>query len=495
MSLLRNLTKGLRSLFRKEQVERELDEELRAYQEMATEEKVKGGMSRKEALRAVRLERGSLEVSKEIVRSGGWESVLETCWQDLHYGIRQLLRSPGFAAVAILTLALGIGANTAIFSLLNALMLRDLPVQESGRLVLLGTARARGSTGEFAFTEAYSYPFYQDFRQKNQVFSNVSSLLSVQFGSMHGAVDGSGGLEPMNVQLVSCTYFSTLGVRPIVGRGFTEAEDEPAGGHAVAVVSYSWWKRRFARDPSVVGRTVTLGATIYTIIGVTPPEFFGTTVGESPDLWIPLSMEKQVSPGWNGLDNKRFESLYIIARLKPGVSAAQAEGNVDLLARQIWHEYAGPVLTKEQQQSLERVHIPLTSAARGISPLRFEFSAPLQILMVVVGVVLLIACANIANLLLARATTRQREIAVRRAIGAGRGRLFRQMLTESLLIAVLGGALGILLASWASHALLAMVSTGPELLPLNVTPDARVLAFAFLISIMTAVLFGTAPAL
>jgi predicted permease len=489
------MTTGLRSLFRKGQVDQELDEELRSYQEMAAEEKIKGGMSRKEALRAVRLERGSLEVSKEIVLSGGWESVLDTCWQDVHYGIRQLLRSPAFAAVAILTLALGIGANTAIFSLLNALMLRDLPVQESSRLVLLGTARARGSTGEFAFTDAYSYPFYQDFRQKNQVFSNVCSLLSVQFGSMHGAIDGSGGLEPINVQLVSGTYFSTLGVRPIVGRGFTEAEDEPVGGHPIAVVSYSWWKRRFARDPSVVGGTVTLGSTIYTIIGVTPPEFFGTTVGESPDLWIPLSMEKQVSPGWNGLDNKRFESLYIIARLKPGVTAAQAEANVDLLARQIWHEYAGPVLTKEQQQSLERLHIPLTSAARGISSLRFEFSAPLQILMVVVGLVLLIACANIANLLLARATTRQREIAVRRAIGAGRGRLFRQMLTESLLIAILGGALGILLASWASHALLAMVSTGPELLPLNVTPDARVLAFAFFISIMTAVLFGTAPAL
>ena len=495
MSLLRNVASGLRSLFRKEQMDRELDEELRTYHEMVAEQKMKDGMRREEALRAVRLERGNLEVTKEIVRSGGWETVLETCWQDVRYGIRQLLRSPGFAAVAVLTLALGIGANTAIFSLLNALLLRDLPVQEPSRLVLLGTAHARGSTGEFAFTDAYSYSFYLDFRQKNRAFSDVCSLLSVQFAGMHGAIDESGSLEPMNVQLVSGTYFSTLGVRPIVGRGFTEADDEPAGGHPIALVSYSWWKRRFGRDPSIVGRTVTLGPTIYTIVGVTPPEFFGTTVGESPDLWIPLSMEKQVSPGWNGLDDKRFESLYIIARLKPGVAAVQAEANVNLLARQIWHDYAGPVLTEEQRQSLEHVHIPLTPAALGISHLRYEFSVPLQILMVVVCIVLLIACANIANLLLARATTRLREIAVRRAIGAGRGRLFRQMLTESLLIAVLGGALGILLASWATHALLAMVSTGPELLPLNVTPDARVLAFTFLISVMTAILFGTAPAL
>lgn len=495
MSLLQNIATGLRSLFRRERVDRDLDEELGAYLEMAAAEKMKQGISRKEAVRAVRLERGSLEVSREIVRSGGWESVLEACWQDLRYGLRQLRCSPGFAGVAVLTLALGIGANTAIFSLLNALMLRDLPVQEPSRLVLLGTAHAYGSTGEFAFTNLYSYSFYQHFRQKNQVFSEVCSLLSVQFAGMHGAIDGSGNLEPMNVQLVSGSYFSTLGVRPILGRAFTEADDEPAGGHPIAVVSYSWWKRRFGRDPSLVGRTVTLGTTIYTIIGVTPPEFFGTTVGQSPDLWIPLSMEKQVSPGWNGLDDKWFESLYILARLKPGVTDAQAEANVDWLARQIWHDYAGLVLTKDQQQSLERVHIPLTPAARGISRLRFQFSVPLQILMAIVCIVLLIACANIANLLLARATARQREIAVRRAIGAGRGRLFRQMLTESLLIAVLGGALGILLASWATHALLAMVSTGPELLPLNVTPDARVLAFTFLISLVTAVLFGTAPAL
>src|SRR5579864_2743719 len=420
---------------------------------------------------------------------------MATLFQDLRYALRMLVKNPGFTAVAVLTLALGIGANTAIFSLLNAVMLRELPVQKPDELVLFGTGRARGDTDDFASTKVYSYSFYREMRQKNQVFSNVSAALSILFGGMHGAIGDSGSLEPMNVQLVSGTYFPTLGVRPLLGRAFTEAEDEPAGGHPVAVISYSWWKRRFAADPSALGKTVRLGSTVYTIVGVAPPEFFGTEVGESPDLWIPLSMEKQVSPGWNGLDDKWFQSLYILARLKPGVSTKQAEANVNLLARDIWHEFAGPVLTKEQQQTLQRAHIELTSVARGVSHLRLEFSLPLQILMVVLGLVLLIACANIANLLLARATSREREIAVRLAIGASRMRLVRQMLTESLLLALVGGALGVLFATWASDALLRMVSTGPEPLPLNIAPDPRVLAFTFLVSLATAILFGIAPAL
>jgi len=415
--------------------------------------------------------------------------------QDLKYGFRMLAKSPGFTAVAVLSLALGIGANTAIFSLLNAVMLRELPVKDPGRLVLLGTGREDGSSDDFANTDLYSYSFYRELRQNNDVFSEVSALLSLMFGGMHGSVAESARLEPMNVQLVSGTYFRTLGVTPALGQVFSDAEDTPAGGHPVAVINYSWWKTRFGLDPAILGKTVTLGSTVYTIVGVAPPEFFGTAVGQAPDLWIPLSMEKQVSPGWNGLDDKSFQSLYILARLKPGVTAKWAQANVNLLARQIWQEYAGPVLTKEQQQDLEQARIELTPAARGLSRLRFEFAFPLLILMTVVALVLLIACANIANLLLARATTRRREIAVRLAIGAGRDRLIRQMLTESLLMAFLGGVLGVLFASWASEALLAMVSAGPNPLPLKVAPDARVLVFTLAVSLATALVFGIVPAL
>src|SRR5208337_1371349 len=382
-----------------------------------------------------------------------------------------------------------------IFSLLNVVMLRELPVQSPQQLVLLGMARSAGSSDDFANTELYSYPFYREMRQKNQVFSDVSATLSLFFTKMHGAVGGSTELEPMDVQLVSGSYFPLLGVKPILGRSFTEAEDEPAGGHPVAMVNYAWWDRRFARDPAIVGKTVTLGSTAYTIIGVTPSGFFGTAVGESPDLWLPLSMEKQVSPGWNGLENKWFQSLYILGRLKTGVSAGQAQVNVNLLARQIWQEHAGAVLTKSQQEDLQHAQIDLTSVERGLPRLRRGASLPLQILMAVVALVLLIDCANIATLLLARATTRQREIAVRMSLGASRARLIRQMLTENLLLALAGGALGVVLAWWASNGLLAMMPHGAEPLPLDVAPDARVLGFTFIVSLATALLCGTGPAL
>jgi len=469
--------------------------EIEAHLALETEQLQEQGLNEEEARVAARRAFGNVTRAEErFYESGrwlGWDHLV----QDLRFGLRMLRKNPGFTVVAVLTLALGIGATTAIFSLLNVIMLRELPVQSPQQLVLMGRGRSAGSAGDFANTELYSYPFYGEMRQKNQVFSDVSAVLSLFFTKMHGAVGGSAQLEPLDVQLVSGNYFSFLGVKPILGCSFTEAENEPAGGHPVAMVSYSWWDRRVARDPAIVGKTVTLGSTVYTIIGVTPPGFFGTTVGEAPDLWIPLSMEKQVSPGWNGLDDKSFQSLYILGRLKPSFSVGQAQANVNLLARQIWREFAGATLTKRQQEDLQHTQIELTPAARGIPRLRNGASMPLQILMAVVGLVLLIACANIANLLLARATAREREIAVRMSLGAGRARLIRQMLTESFLLAVSGGAMGVAFASWAGNGLLAMVPHGADPLPLDVTPDARVLGFTFIVSLATALLCGIAPAL
>ncbi len=421
---------------------------------------------------------------------------MPTLLQDLRYGFRTMLRSPGVTLIAVLSLALGIGANTAIFSLIDAVMLRTLPVDNPGRLVLFGEGRQTGNVGGFPDQnwELFSYPFYREIRQKNQVFSGVLAIQSLP-SFVHGTVAGSADIEKLEAQLVSGTYFSVLGVQPVVGRIFSDADDQTPGGHPVAVVSYSWWNRRFARDPSLVGKTVTILSTVYTVVGVAPPEFFGTAVGRSPDLWIPLAMEKQVTPFWNGLDAEYFQSLYIMGRLKPGVSTAQAGTNVNLLFKQALHAYAGPQPSQEQLAKIEHAHINLTRAATGLSQLRLQFSLPLRILMAVVALVLLIACANIANLLLARGTNRHREIALRMAVGAGRWRLIRQLLTESLLLSLLGGALGIAFASWASRLLVVMVSAGPQPLPVDVAPDARTLAFTLLVSLATAILFGTMPAL
>ena len=420
---------------------------------------------------------------------------MRTVWQDLRYGLRMLAKAPGFTAVAVLTLALGIGANTAIFSVMNAVMLRNLPVEKPSELVLFGDGHAGGSTDHFADTRLYSYPYFQKIRERNHSFSELSAVLSLTLNGMHGKVDGNPDFEKMNVQLVSGTFFSMLGVKPVLGRTFSATDDEPAGAHPIAVASYSWWKRRFNGAPDTLGKTINLEQNVYTIVGVAPQDFYGTMVGQTPDVWIPLSMEAQVSPGWNGLNDSSFQSLDIFGRLKAGVSVATAEAEVNLLAQQLWREQAGPTPTKEQEQELAEDHIALTPAARGISRLRFRYSLPLQVLMAVVGLVLLIACANIANLLLARGTARQREIAVRMAIGAGRSRLIRQMLTENALLVLIGGGLGIWFASWASVALVRMVTPGTEASPLNVGPDATVLAFTLIVSVATAALFGIIPAL
>ena len=411
-----------------------------------------------------------------------------------------LLKKPAFTLIAVLSLALGIGANTAIFSLLDAVMLKSLPVQEPDRLVLFGKGENQGMTNSFPNEswDLFSYPFYRRVQQRSDVFDGVAGMLSIPW-TVHGFVDSNGttgDIEQLEVQLVSGSYFPVLGVNAHLGRVLTEADDQNQGGHPVAVISNSLWSQRLNQDPNAVGKTITIDNIAYTIVGVAPREFFGTTVGVAPDLWVPLAMEKQLPPAhWNGRDSEQAQSLFLIGRLKNGVSADQASRVVNLLFKQTLETWAGPQPVPQKLQAMQKARVDLTPAGRGLSSLREQFSLSLKVLMGVVALVLLIASANVANLLLAQGTARAKEFAVRAAVGAGRMRLVRQLFTESALLAVLGGLMGVGLSWWGSRLLLLMASNGPEALPVDVTPNLRVLGFTFAASILCAVVFGTAPAL
>jgi predicted permease len=498
MSWLKTLLARIAASFGKGRLDRELDDEVRTHLELLAEEYVRRGMSEEDARFAARRAFGGVEQAKEAYRDQRGMPALETFLQDLRFGARVLAKRPVFTAVVVLSLALGIGANTAVFSLIDAVLLKSLPVREPDEIVLFGNAESMGLTNSFPNRswDLFSYPFYRDVRQRNQTLSDVAAFRSFTPAS-HGSVDAgtSGGdVEKIDAQLVSGTYFSVLGVKASLGRLFTEADDRTPGAHPVAVASHAWWQQRLGGDPSAVGKAVTIGDVSFTIVGVAPREFFGVTVGEVPDVWVPLAMEEYLPPGWKTREEPLEQSLYLVGRLRDGVAVERASADVNLLFKQALLEYAGSQPSDERLQDIQRASIELTPGARGISGLRREFSLPLRILMVVVGIVLLIACSNVANLLLARAASRQREFAVRHALGAGRTRITRQLLTESLLLAGLGGAVGIVLAIWGSRLLVAMVSSGPDPLPLDVTPDLRVLGFTLLVSVLSAIVFGTAPA-
>jgi predicted permease len=493
MRWLAETARRLKMLVHRRQFDADLEEEMRLHLALRQQEHVDSGMNRDDARAAARRGFGNPTVLKEKSHvAWGWEW-LENLAQDVNYGVRAMRRSPGITVVALLSLALGIGANTAIFSLMDAVLLKSLPVKEPDRLVLFGEGLDQGISDGFPNRWLYSYPFYREMQKKNQVFSDVAAAFSMT-DRIHGFVGGRSEAEPINIQLVSGTYFPMLGVQAVMGRALSEDDDRTEGEHPVAVVSYAWWKRNLAQDASVLGKRLTIGSTVFSIVGVAPQEFFGTKVGESPDIWIPLSMQKEIPPGWNGYNDEMFESLHLMARLKPGVGMAEANANANLLFQQILRGFANAPRTAENLQKLDKARVELNSMATGFSRLRRQFSEPLKVLMAVVGLVLLIACANIANLLLARSTARARELSVRQALGAGRSRLIRQLLTESLVLAVAGGAMGIAFASVASRLLVRMVSDGRQALQLGVPVDMRLLLFALGVTLATALLFGTIPA-
>lgn len=493
MNWLREFARRINMLLHRRQFDADLEEEIRLHLELRQRDHLASGMTAADAQGAARRRFGNTTILREDSHlAWGWEW-LENLLQDMHYGVRAMLRSPVITLVAILSLALGIGANTAIFSLMDTVMLKSLPVQNPELLVLFGQGLEHGISDGFPNTQLYSYPFFREVQKRNQAFSDVAAAFSI-LDRAHGFVQGRSEAEPMNIELVSGSYFPMLGVQALVGRTLSEEDDRTEGNHPVAVVSYAWWTSNFARDPSILDKRLLIGSTTFSIVGVAPREFFGTKVGELPDIWIPLSMQKEIPPGWNGYNDPKFESLDLMARRKPGVTFAEAEANANLLFQQILRSFPTLPLDQDDLRELEKTHVSLNSMVTGFSRLRYEFSDSLKALMAIVGLVLLIACANIANLLLARSTARARELAVRRALGAGRSRLIRQLLAESLVLALVGGALGVAFASGASHFLVRMVSDGRDALRLDVPIDLRLLLFTLAITLITVLLFGTLPA-
>jgi predicted permease len=415
--------------------------------------------------------------------------------RDIRFAFRLLMRAPGFTAVAVATLALGIGANTAIFTLFNAILLESLPIPEPSRLVIFG----ENSMGEGTQTgdpnagawNLYSYEAYQFIAGAALPFESLTALRSGQ-APVAVRVEGAPRAERAQSQLVAGNYFTVLGISAAMGRTLTPADDG-AGASPVAVVSYGFWNDRLHADPSAVGKTAMINGSGYTIVGVTPREFFGERVRRPPDFWIPVVFQPHIELRRSYLTDPRSYWLTLIARLAPGVTREQAETAATTALRQFLTNGAGSNLTDERKTVIQQTRVGLMDGAGGISTLRFRYSQPLRVLLAVVALVLLLACANVANLLLSRAAARRDEITVRLALGASRGQLVRQLLTESVLLAALGAAAGLVLAQWAVSGLLTLVASPTT--PLHADLDASMLFITAVIAGVAGIGFGIAPVL
>ena len=460
MKLFNILIARIRALFRRESVLHDIDEEMRAHIEMEIESNRESGMTSEEARLSATKSFGNVASIRDLayeVKGGGF---VETLWQDLRYSGRMLLKHPGFTLIAVITLALGIGANTAIFSIVNAVLLRPFPYHAPEQLVTLGEFVPRGSV---------SYPNFVDWRAQSTVFESASAVRSNENYNFTGA----GEPERLSGRLVSAGFFSLLGTKPFLGRDFV-AEDDHPGANPTVVLSYSFWSRRFGNDPNIVGKQIMLNDRSYTVVGVTPQDF---QYGLDSDVSIPI-----------GLSAERFKArgsdpgIATVARLKPNVTLQQAQTETEMVYARMEQQY--PDTNTGRRGHLLSLHETFVGDVR----------QPLLILLGAVALVLLIACANVANLLLVRASTRKREMSVRVALGANRSRIIRQLLTESLLLALIGAALGILIAHWGTSLIANQLPAGiPRLAEAGV--DVRVLAFTLGVSLLTGLLFGLAPAL
>lgn len=476
----------LKSLFQRRRVDAELDEELRDHVERKAEEYRARGLNAEQARTAALRDLHGMESRKEECREMRKVSWLGDLWQDVLFAARMLSKSPGFSAVAILSIALGIGANTTIFTVVNAMLLHALPVSDLSRLVQIDTVDSKTNLGLGRVVKlGMSYPNFQDYQRQNDVFSGVSFIT-------FNTLTWSGGSEPRQLQafLVTANYFDVLGLQPAEGRFFLPDEDTKPGGNNVVVLSYSLWANRFGSNPAAVGSTMRLNATPYTIIGIGPRDFKGTgTIGNPEILWIPTSMYPAALSGFSkdNFNDRRFLLGGVVARLKPEVSIGQAEASLRTISSRL--EQAYPKDNAGRSISLT----PLQEAAVGVNN-HDQFILIGEVMMAVVGVVLLIACVNLANLLLAQAAKREKEMSLRAALGARRGRLLRQLLTESMLLSLLGGAAGLAIANWGRKLLWSFRPPFIKDGDIQLSLDSRVLLFTLGIVVLTGLLFGLAPA-
>src|SRR3984893_15030364 len=478
---------------RRGKLESGLDRELEYHIDRRVSDLVRSGLPEREARRQATLELGGLTQIQEEVRDVWLSRWMRDFAYDLRFSARSFLRSPSFTATAVLSLALGIGATTAIYSLVNQVLLQALPVRQPERLVLIDWKGDQAANG-FGSWNLMSYPICRDLQLQDRFFEGVLCRAATTVNLSMG-----GGPKPAAAEIVSGTYFSVLGVSPALGRVLGPGDDVTPGANPVVVLSYDFWKTQLASAPDVVGRKVLVNQHPMTVIGVAAPAFRGIDVGEVPSLWIPAAMSAQAIPGFTSQLDRRMRWMQVLGRLRPDVTPAQAQAGLQPWFKAMLDEdtrRAGfPRVTAERRKRFLASTLVLTPAPQGHSPLRRRLAQPLWVLLAATAVLLGLACLNVAGLFLARGSTRDREISTRLALGASRGRIGRQLLADSVLLALAGGSLGAALAPLAMRTLIAFLPRDAASNALHSAVDSRLLLVAFLVSVAAGVLSGFAPAL